>query len=42
MPADQVGRLPTEYATDFFTGKMGEVTITGPDVWTTPPRRALT
>src|SRR4029077_6781107 len=37
MPADQVGRLPTEYATDFFTGKMGEVTITGPDVWTTPP-----
>src|SRR5260370_7841971 len=37
MPADKVDRLPTEYATDFFTGKMGEVTITGPDVWTTPP-----
>ena len=37
MAADQVGRLPTEYATDFSTGEVGEVTITGPDVWTTPP-----
>ncbi len=37
MPADHVGRLPTEYATDFVTGKMAEVTTTGPDVWTTPP-----
>ncbi len=37
MTANQVGRLPTEYATDFSTGKMGEVKITGPDVWTTPP-----
>ena len=37
MPVDQVGRLPREYATDFSTGKMREVTITGPDVWTTPP-----
>ena len=37
MPVDQVGRLPREYATDFSTGKMREVAITGPDVWTTPP-----
>ena len=37
MTANQVGRLPTEYATDFSTGKIGEVNITGPDVWTTQP-----
>jgi CubicO group peptidase (beta-lactamase class C family) len=37
MPADQAGRLPPHYATDFSTGKMTEVTITGPEVWTTPP-----
>jgi CubicO group peptidase (beta-lactamase class C family) len=37
MPADQTGRLPSEYMTDFSTGKVEEVTITGPDVWTTPP-----
>jgi CubicO group peptidase (beta-lactamase class C family) len=37
MPVDQAGRLPPHYATDFSTGKMTEVTITGPDVWTTPP-----
>jgi CubicO group peptidase (beta-lactamase class C family) len=37
MPADQTGRLPSEYMTDFSTGKTEEVTITGPDVWTTPP-----
>jgi CubicO group peptidase (beta-lactamase class C family) len=37
MPVDQVGRLPREYATDFSTGKMTEVTITGLDVWITPP-----
>lgn len=37
MAANQVDRLPTEYATDFSTGKMEEVTITGRDVWTTPP-----
>lgn len=37
MPVDQVGRLPREYATDFSTGKMREVTISGPEVWTTPP-----
>lgn len=37
MAGNHVGRLPTEYATDFSTGKMEEVTITGPDVWTTPP-----
>lgn len=37
LPVDQAGRLPPHYATDFSTGKMTEVTITGPDVWTTPP-----
>ncbi len=38
LSADRVDRLPTEYATDFSTGKMEEVKITGPDVWTAPPR----
>ncbi|HXM55827.1 MAG TPA: serine hydrolase domain-containing protein [Candidatus Dormibacteraeota bacterium] len=37
MPADQTGRLPREYMTDFSTGKLEEVTITGPEVWTRPP-----
>ena len=37
LPASNVGRLPTKYATDYSTGKMEEVRITGPDVWTTPP-----
>ncbi|HEX2647241.1 MAG TPA: serine hydrolase domain-containing protein [Candidatus Dormibacteraeota bacterium] len=37
MAANKVGRLPTEYTTDFSTGEMGEMTITGPGVWTTPP-----
>ena len=37
MAANHVGRLPTEYATDFSTGKLEEVTTTRPDVWTTPP-----
>lgn len=37
IPVDKVDRLPTEYATDFSTGKLVEMTITGPDVWTTPP-----
>lgn len=37
LPVDQAGRLPPHYATDFSTGKMTEVTITGSDVWTTPP-----
>ncbi len=37
LPAAQVGRLPRQYATDFSTGKMTEMTITGADVWTAPP-----
>ena len=37
IPADQVDRLATQYATDFSTGKLTEMAITGPDVWTTPP-----
>jgi CubicO group peptidase (beta-lactamase class C family) len=37
MATDQTSRLPREYMTDFATGKLAEVTVTGPDVWTTPP-----
>ncbi len=37
MPTDQTSRLPREYMTDFATGKLAEVTVTGSDVWTTPP-----
>ncbi|HEV2218103.1 MAG TPA: serine hydrolase domain-containing protein [Candidatus Dormibacteraeota bacterium] len=37
MPVEKVERLPVEYMTDFSTGKLTEMTITGPDVWTTPP-----
>jgi CubicO group peptidase (beta-lactamase class C family) len=37
MPAEQTGRLPTQYTTDFQTGKMEPDTTTGPDVWTRPP-----
>ena len=37
MPVEKIDRLPVEYMTDFSTGKLSEVTITGPDVWTVPP-----
>ena len=37
MPVEKVDRLPVEYMTDFATGKLSEVTITRPDLWTTPP-----
>ena len=37
LSADQVSRLPRDYGTEFSTGQMREVAITGPDVWTTPP-----
>jgi CubicO group peptidase (beta-lactamase class C family) len=37
MPAEQADRLPSQYTTDFQTGKVELQTITGPDVWTRPP-----
>jgi CubicO group peptidase (beta-lactamase class C family) len=37
MPASQTGRLPSQYTTDFQTGKLELDTGTGPDVWTRPP-----
>ena len=37
IPVEKVDRLPVEFMTDFSSGKLREVTITGPDVWTTPP-----
>ena len=37
MPVEKVDRLPVEYMSDFSTGKLSEVTITGPGLWTTPP-----
>ena len=37
MAADQTGRLPTQYRTDFQTGAVEPETITGPDVWTSRP-----
>jgi CubicO group peptidase (beta-lactamase class C family) len=38
LPAEQAHRLPSPYATDFETGESKPVTISGPDVWTKPPR----
>jgi CubicO group peptidase (beta-lactamase class C family) len=37
MPAEQTGRLPSQYMTNFQTGKMEVQTQTGPSVWTKPP-----
>ncbi len=37
MPAEQTGRLPSQYVTDFETGTLELQTLSGPDVWTTPP-----
>jgi CubicO group peptidase (beta-lactamase class C family) len=37
LPAEQAGRLPGAYMTNVTTGKLEEVTITGPEVWTQPP-----
>ena len=37
MPADQTGRLPSQYQTDFETGELRLQTVTGPDVWVTAP-----
>lgn len=37
MRADTVSRLPHTYMTNFQTGKMEELTASGPSVWTKPP-----
>ncbi|HSR26470.1 MAG TPA: serine hydrolase domain-containing protein, partial [Candidatus Eisenbacteria bacterium] len=37
LPADQAGRLPSQYTTNFQTGELELQTLTGPDVWTRPP-----
>jgi CubicO group peptidase (beta-lactamase class C family) len=37
MPAERTDRLPSQYMTDFQTGRVELQTITGPDVWTRPP-----
>ena len=37
MPAEHSDRLPSQYMTDFQTGKVEVQTNTGPDVWTRPP-----
>jgi CubicO group peptidase (beta-lactamase class C family) len=37
MPAEQAGRLPSQYMTNFQTGKMEVQTQSGPSVWTRPP-----
>ena len=34
---ERTGRLPSQYMTNFQTGKMEEQTLTGPSVWTKPP-----
>ena len=38
MPAEHADRLPSQYTTDFQTGKMELQTLTGPDVWARPPK----
>jgi CubicO group peptidase (beta-lactamase class C family) len=37
LPADQAARLPGQYMTDPQTGRMTENTLTGPEVWSSPP-----
>jgi CubicO group peptidase (beta-lactamase class C family) len=37
MPAEHAGRLPSQYVTNFETGALGLQTLSGPDVWTSPP-----
>jgi CubicO group peptidase (beta-lactamase class C family) len=37
MPDEHTDRLPTQYSTDFQTGKVELHELTGPDVWTRPP-----
>jgi CubicO group peptidase (beta-lactamase class C family) len=37
LPADQAAQLPGYYMTDEDSGKLAEITITGPEVWSRPP-----
>jgi CubicO group peptidase (beta-lactamase class C family) len=37
MAAKETGRLPSQYMTNFQTGRMELQTITGPTLWTAPP-----
>lgn len=37
MPVEQTGRLPSQYMTNFQTGKMEVQTQSGPSVWTRSP-----
>jgi CubicO group peptidase (beta-lactamase class C family) len=37
MPTENTGRLPSNYMTNFETGKMELQTASGPSVWTKPP-----
>jgi CubicO group peptidase (beta-lactamase class C family) len=37
LPADQAGRLPSQYTMDFQTGTVEPQAGTGPEVWTVPP-----
>jgi CubicO group peptidase (beta-lactamase class C family) len=37
IPAEQSGRLPSQYTTDLQTGKVEVQRLTGPDLWTRPP-----
>jgi CubicO group peptidase (beta-lactamase class C family) len=37
LPADQAGRLPSQYTMDFQTGAVKPQAGTGPEVWTVPP-----
>jgi CubicO group peptidase (beta-lactamase class C family) len=37
ISTQQAARLPSHYMTDFQTGRMTLQTVSGPDVWTTPP-----
>jgi CubicO group peptidase (beta-lactamase class C family) len=37
LPAEQAGRLPSQYVTDFGTGKVQLQRLSGPEVWTRAP-----
>ena len=37
MPSEETDRLPSNYMTNFQTGKLERQTNSGPDVWTKPP-----
>jgi len=37
LHGEQAARLPSQYMTNFETGKLQLQTLTGPDVWTRPP-----